>query len=100
MNGIELKPCPFCGSEDVAFTCLEDVSYVECWDCSAKVETYNGIEDAVKKWNRRAINRDELLKIVYDLEHLDIDSDSFPHWNKDIADDIRKAVGGGCVCRG
>lgn len=48
MNGVELKPCPFCGSEDVALTCLEDVSYVECWDCSAKVETYYGIEDAVK----------------------------------------------------
>lgn len=90
----KLKPCPFCGSEDVSCGRFEDIYYVECWDCSASVETYSGIEDAVKKWNRRAINRDELLKIVYDLEHLDIDSDSFPHWNKDIADDIRKAVGG------
>lgn len=94
MNGIELKPCPFCGSEDVSCGRFEDIYYVECWDCSASVETYNGIEDAIAGWNSRAIDRDKLLKIVYDLEHLDIDSDSFPHWNKDIADDIRKAVGG------
>lgn len=69
MNCIKMKPCPFCGSEDVAFTCLEDVSCVECWDCSAKVETYYGIEDAVKTWNTRAIDRDELLAIADELEN-------------------------------
>lgn len=87
MSCIKMKPCPFCGSEDVAFTCLEDVSYVECWDCSAKVETYNGIEDAVKKWNRRAINRDELLKVADDFARTDVDGVT------DWAERIRKAVG-------
>lgn len=87
MNGIELKPCPFCGSEDVSCSWLEDVSCVECWDCSAKVETYYGIEDAVKKWNRRAINRDELLKVADECERADVGGMT------DWAARIRKAVG-------
>ena len=65
----ELKPCPFCGSEDAICDMFEDVYFVECWDCCAKIETYNGIEDAVKTWNTRAIDRDELLKIADELEN-------------------------------
>lgn len=45
----ELKPCPFCGSDDVFRGMLEEVHYVECCDCCAKVETYNGIEDTLKR---------------------------------------------------
>ena len=67
---IELKPCPFCGSDDVVFgAALEDEYYVECWDCSAKVESCNGLEDALAGWNARAIDRDELLKIADELEN-------------------------------
>lgn len=69
MNEVELKPCPFCGSEGVFRGMLEEVHYVECCDCCANVETYNGIEDAVKTWNTRAIDRDELLKIADELEN-------------------------------
>lgn len=86
-NCIELKPCPFCGSEDVSCDRLEDVYYVECWDCSAKVETYNGIEDAIAGWNSRAINRDELLKVADECERADVDGVI------DWAARIRKAVG-------
>lgn len=64
MNEIELNPCPFCGSEDVTCDRLEDVYYVECWDCGAKIESYNGMEDAVAGWNARAIDRDALLKVA------------------------------------
>lgn len=67
---IKLKPCPFCGSDDVVFGAgLEDEYYVECWDCGAKIESYNGMEDAVAGWNARAIDRDELLKIADELEN-------------------------------
>ena len=83
----ELKPCPFCGSEDVSCGRLEDIYYVECWDCSASVETYSGIDDALKKWNRRAIDRDELLKIADECERADVDGMT------DWAARIRKAVG-------
>lgn len=64
MSEIELKPCQFCGSEDVTCDRFEDVYFVECWDCCAKVESFNGLEDAVAGWNARAIDRDELLKIA------------------------------------
>lgn len=69
MSEIELKPCPFCGSEGVICNRFEDVYYVECLGCSAKVESYNGLEDAVAGWNTRAIDRDELLKIADELEN-------------------------------
>ena len=87
MNCIKMKPCPFCGSEDVSSGRLEDIYYVECWDCSACVETYSDIEDAVKTWNRRAINRDELLKVADECERANVDGMT------DWAARIRKAVG-------
>lgn len=68
MSETELKPCPFCGSDDVFWGMLEEVHCVECCDCCAKVETCNGIEDAVKTWNTRAIDRDELMAIADELE--------------------------------
>lgn len=87
MNEIELNPCPFCGSEDVTCDRLEDVYYVECWDCGAKVESYNGLEDAVAGWNARAIDRDDLLKVADECERADVDCVI------DWAERIRKAVG-------
>ena len=87
MSSIKIKPCPFCGSEYVSFGMLEDICYIECWDCSASIETYSGIEDAVKKWNRQAINRDELLKVADECERADVDGVT------DWAERIRKAVG-------
>lgn len=69
MSEIELKQCPFCGSEDVVCERFEDVYYVECWYCGAKIETYNGAEDAIEGWNARAIDRDELMAIADELEN-------------------------------
>lgn len=88
MNGIELKPCPFCGSEDVNWAAgLEDEYFVECWDCGAKVESYNGIGGALAGWNARAIDLDDLLKVADECERADIDGVT------DWAKRIRKAVG-------
>lgn len=87
MNEIELKPCPFCGSEDVTCDSLEDVYYVECFGCSAKVESYNGLEDAVAGWNARAIDRDAILKVADECASADVDCVI------DWAERIRKAVG-------
>ncbi len=87
MNGIELKPCPFCGSDDVICDRFEDVYYVECLYCGAKVETYNGLEDAAAGWNARAIDRDELLKVADECDRADVDGVI------DWAERIRKAVG-------
>ena len=54
----KIKPCPFCGSENVQ---LEDLGYphhVYCENCAARVtgKGYGeeGEADAIKAWNRRA----------------------------------------------
>lgn len=61
-------------SWDVVFGAgLEDEYYVECWDCSAKVESCNGLEDAVAGWNARAIDRDELLKVADECDRAAVD---------------------------
>jgi len=54
----KLKPCPYCGSDDVH---LEEMGYphhVYCSNCSARI-TGQGYEeegeaDAIRRWNRRA----------------------------------------------
>lgn len=84
---IKLEPCPFCGSDDVTCDRLEGVYYVECWDCSAKIESYNGAEDAIEGWNARAIDRDDLLNVADECERADVDCVI------DWAARIRKAVG-------
>lgn len=84
----ELKPCPFFGSDDVICGAgLDDEYYVECWDCSAKVESYNGMQAAVARWNARAIDRDDLLKVADECDRADVDGVI------DWATRIRKAVG-------
>lgn len=102
MSKIELKPCPFCGSDDVTCDRLEDVYYVECWDCSAKIETYNGAEDAIEGWNARAIDRDKLWEVVESLEkpwpvdkgkHYTIPCEDVQLFEREMASRIRKAVG-------
>lgn len=85
---IELKPCPFCGSNDVVFGAgLEDEYYVECWDCSAKIESCKSLEEAITGWNCRAINLDELLKVADECDRADVAGMT------DWAERIRKAVG-------
>ena len=87
MSEIELESCPFCGSDDVICDMFEDVYFVECWDCYAKVESYNGTEAAVARWNARVIDRDELLKVANECERAY--ADGVTNW----AALIRKAVG-------
>ena len=86
MSEIELKPCPFCGSDDVICDMFEDVYFVECWDCCAKIESCNGMEGVVAGWNARAIDRDDLLKVADECDRADVDGVT------DWAKRIRKAV--------
>ena len=68
MKEIELKPCPFCGGNNIkcgAFAIVTDC-YVECTDCGAMFETEVPwgnmneeehdracLEKLAKLWNRR-----------------------------------------------
>ena len=67
----ELKPCPFCGSDNVFVQCMVYMlegykrHYVECYDCGADVGViknpngtfgafYETKQQAIDAWNQRA----------------------------------------------
>ena len=53
----ELKPCPFCGSNNVSFNHCgleKGVVFVMCNMCCTFGPTGVHDEDAAEKWNRRA----------------------------------------------
>lgn len=56
-----LKPCPFCGSDNVIFCpdeeqWLEDITtgFVWCRGCGFTSDSFYSEEIAAEKWNRRA----------------------------------------------
>ena len=56
---IDLKPCPFCGSEKLVFADEDDgACCIRCTDCGAQVGHYmeymSDNEDIAGLWNRRA----------------------------------------------
>ena len=60
----ELKPCPFCGSEDVVKNLgISLVWTVGCNKCGCRTAEYFLAIDAVDSWNRRANNTDEPRRI-------------------------------------
>lgn len=58
MNGLELKPCPFCGGE--AFMVYDNDIWVSCEGCRADGPYFDNDEageiQAVEAWNRRQPN--------------------------------------------
>lgn len=57
MDGIKLKPCPFCGAKvevvkDFEFG-FEGYS-VRCEKCRSQSAIYDGPTDAIEAWNKRA----------------------------------------------
>ena len=99
----ELKPCPFCGSEAKLIS-RGSCNYVTC---SNEDECWCGMtcpvgtpEEAVRIWNRRAIDRDELLLIADDLDDCwesfrgqTIECGDVDNYEQKMAALIRKAVG-------
>lgn len=61
MQGIELKPCPFCGGKAVVF--VNDGVRVLCVKCNAQtrslvdnvalIDSTSAVESVVAAWNRR-----------------------------------------------
>jgi Lar family restriction alleviation protein len=52
----ELKPCPFCGSEDVTLEnlfCIDDW-YVSCNKCDIQQIAKYKKDEAILRWNQRA----------------------------------------------
>lgn len=101
----ELKPCPFCGNKHIHIEKVKKGFYrsyhVECWCCGASAESVVCIENAIKWWNNRAIDRDKLLRIAEELE-VEPDRDVYYDgimfteevlkFERELAARIRKAV--------
>ena len=54
----ELKPCPFCGSDNVHLAFYHSKengskAVVECRDCYCSSGYYNDLHEAVEQWNKR-----------------------------------------------
>lgn len=70
-KGIELKPCPFCGSENVIFvnSSVGFGMWVSCNDCETVGPTCQTKEEAERAWNHRyelpnePLTLDELLQM-------------------------------------
>lgn len=60
---VKLKPCPFCGSDNVIIFNTFDSAIkrynVECLNCMATIPAYSQKKDVVKHWNRRAEVKDD-----------------------------------------
>ena len=64
MSEIKLKPCPFCGSENIqegskTFDFCTDI-YIRCKECGGKMQICEeyGEEELANRWNRRANETD------------------------------------------
>lgn len=58
MNEQELKPCPFCGSDDLKVSNNKPEfwhHWVQCMTCEGSMDAKGGTDKAIAKWNRRAI---------------------------------------------
>lgn len=57
MMNIELKPCPFCGSDNVKINYpvyySGEVCNVQCYDCNCTTAAFYSPEKASEAWNRR-----------------------------------------------
>lgn len=51
---MKLKPCPFCGSDDVSVIDIAKVWMVKCESCLACGTVTTKENTAIKAWNRRA----------------------------------------------
>ena len=58
MKEMKLKPCPFCGREDIRAKIMNhegyDVGIVFCINCGAQIRAFNSQAEAIEAWNRRA----------------------------------------------
>ena len=54
MNENKLKPCPFCGSDDVQIEedCRTGLTEIYCADCGVSITRMHEAE-AINAWNRR-----------------------------------------------
>lgn len=75
MSELKVKPCPFCGSDDISFSAfsISDDAYALCGNCNAGIEIQVGWDEMTGKehdevcamelqkvWNRRFVEQPQL----------------------------------------
>lgn len=106
MSEIELKPCPFCGSDAKLIEPARigehwHVASVECNGCFAQITAGGNeirtpeaaIESVVEAWNDRTVDMDQLNAIAQRLDTLGKASKVRLVDVSVLAAEIRKAVG-------
>ena len=102
----EIKPCPFCGSDEVKeFKKVNQLHKVElfgvcCWDCGGESGISGIKEEAIQKWNQRPYDFDmpAIVKKVQQFEELVSslimawDTGAIALWNENDIDIYRKMV--------
>ena len=105
----ELKPCPFCGGEAKLVNTWNCLCQIICRSCGATIgevkkhpNDFRTRDEVIAAWNRRAIDRDELLEVAESLEKPWPDDKWYPDtllreevqlFEGEMAQLIRKAVG-------
>ena len=66
----EIKPCPFCGSEDVEVFPNYGRYFAACCDCGSEGPNKERKEEAIRKWNQRPYEYDmpAIVKKVQRME--------------------------------
>lgn len=50
----KLKPCPFCGQEELRVETINDNEcWIECPSCGVETPLYENMKQAIVAWNRR-----------------------------------------------
>ncbi len=53
----KLKPCPFCGSNNIylykACGVCDDDAWLECLECGVKTKAFRDTDEAIDAWNNR-----------------------------------------------
>lgn len=89
-----LKPCPFCGSDDVAMYGLYPSSYARCRACGAEGAMSNSYYEAAAAWNRRAKAKELVVRLnVSDEQVRRMVDEAVRAAIDDCMEQIRKAVG-------
>ena len=91
---IKLKPCPFCGGNDVVAEETYMSGYVRCRGCGAEGGFRYSHDEAVAAWNRRTNAKELVARInVSDEQVRQMVDDAVSAAIDDCMERIRKAVG-------
>lgn len=87
----ELRPCPFCGSEDLVY-----LPIVWCKKCDAQVKIADNLEDTIKLWNTRPIEdalRARIAELEEKLKRFEEFTSVFEDWDWDeeVKDDNKES---------